>query len=157
MSMVTSRVGRALGSLLGSVSLGLLLASAGCGSGGPKPIPVTGTVTRDGKAVEGATVTLLPQFQGQPAMGTTDKDGKFTLKTHPLGDGALPGKHLVSVRKVIISGYQADKDGLSGPPVPGGPKEQWLIPKKYSDAKAWGHTVEVKPGMEPLKLELTSH
>lgn len=147
------RIAAGWGVLL-SVCIGL--ACTGCGSGGPTPVPVTGTVTLDGKPVEGATVTFSPQFDGQPAMGTTDKEGKFSLSTRPLGEGALPGKHLVSVRKVEMSGVQADQDGLSGPPAPGGVKEIWHIPKKYADAKGWGKTVEVKAGMEPVVLELVS-
>lgn len=157
MTSATSRVGRTFGCLLVGVSLGALGASAGCGSGRPKTVPVTGVVTLDNNPVEEATVRLSPEGGGRPAIGTTDKEGKFTLKTFEAGDGALPGKHLVSVTKVETSGAQADRDGLSGPPGPGGIKQKWIIPKKYSDAKAWGHAVEVKSGMEPLKLELTSH
>jgi len=140
------------------IGLGLvgLLACAGCGSGRPKTVPVTGVVTLDGTAVEGAAVKLSPKAGGRPASGTTDKEGKFTLMTFEKGDGAMPGEHLVSVSKVEMSGVEADKDGLSGP-VSGEIKQKWIIPKKYSDAKGWNHTVEVKSGMEPLKLELTSH
>jgi hypothetical protein len=134
-----------------------LLCLVGCGGGGPKPIPVTGTVTLDGVAVEGAAVMLVPQFPGQPAAGTTDKEGKFTLATGALGPGALPGKHLVSVSKKETSGIMADASGLSGPVAPGGIQEKWIIPQKYFDAKTWGYSVEVKAGMEPLKLELKSN
>jgi len=148
---------RTVACLMVGVSLVGLLASAGCGSGRPKTVPVTGVVTLDGNVVEGAAVKLSPKAGGHPAIGTTDKEGKFTLKTFEKDDGALLGEHLVSVSKVEMSGVQADKDGLSGPPAPGGIKEKWLIPKKYSNAKEWGHTVEVKSGMEPLELKLTSN
>ena len=151
-----SHVARVSTLCLVSLSLAAMVAFPGCGSGGPTPVPVTGVVTLDDNAVEAATVTFSPQFEGSPAMGTTDKEGKFTLKTQPLGEGALPGKHLVSVRKVTMSGVQADQDGLSGPPAPGGVQEQWFTPKKYADAKGWNHTVEVKSGMEPVELKLTS-
>ena len=157
MNIVTCRVGRTVACSMVGVSLVGLLASAGCGSGRPKTVPVTGVVTLDGSVVEGAAVKLSPKAGGRPASGTTNKEGVFTLKTFEEGDGALPGEHLVTVSKVEVIGAQADKDGLSGPVPPGGIKEKWIIPKRYSDAKGWGRTVEVKSGMEPLELELTSH
>jgi len=132
------------------------LLAAGCGPGRPKTVPVTGVVTLDGKAVEGAGVMLSPEAGGRPASGTTDKEGKFTLKTFEAGDGALPGKHLISVTRKTTTGFLADEDGLSGGIAPEGVKETWIVPKKYSDCKTSGLTVEVTSGMEPLVLELTS-
>ena len=136
--------------------LGVVLLGAGCGPSRPETAPVTGVVTLDGKPVEGASVMLTPEGEGRPALGMTDMEGKFSLKTFEPGDGAMLGKHHVTVRKVLLAGVQADRDGLSGEPGPGGAREQWVIPRKYSDAKQWGHTVEVEKGMEPLKLELSA-
>ncbi|MBN2293061.1 MAG: hypothetical protein JXM70_11585 [Pirellulales bacterium] len=128
----------------------------GCGPGRPKTVPVTGVVTLDGKPVQGASVKFEPKNEGRPAMGETDQEGKFSLKTFDPGDGAILGEHQVTVRKVEVSGFQADPDGLSGAPIPGGIRERWIIPRKYSDPKQWDYTVEVESGMEPLKLELKS-
>ncbi len=133
-----------------------LVAMGGCGSGRPKTVPVTGTVTLDAKPVEGASVMFMPEAGGKPAVGVTDKDGRFTLKTFEPGDGALPGKHNVSITKQETTGFTADKDGLSGPPGPGGPKVTWIVPQKYSDAKNSGLTADVKPGMGPLNFDLTA-
>ncbi|MEA1950518.1 MAG: carboxypeptidase-like regulatory domain-containing protein [Planctomycetota bacterium] len=138
------------------VCLGIVLFAAGCGPSRPKTVPVTGVVTLDGKAVGGASVMLTPNGDGRPAMGMTDKEGKFSLKTFEPGDGAILGKHQLTVRKVEAVGVQADPDGLSGAASLGGIKEKWIIPKKYSNPKQWDHTVEVEAGMEPLKLELQS-
>ncbi len=138
------------------VCICVTLLIAGCGPRRPKTVPVTGVVTLDGKPVQGASVMFSPEGEGRPAMGETDQEGKFSLKTFDPGDGAILGKHQVTVRKVEVSGFQADPDGLSGAPIPGGIKERWIIPRKYSDPKQWDHTVEVESGMEPLKLELTS-
>lgn len=141
--------------LLAAVACGLIWVS-GCGPGRPKTVPVTGTVTLDGQAVEGASVTFAPEAGGRPALGTTDKDGKFTLKTFEERDGALPGKHKVTVIKKETTGFLADKDGLSGGIAPGGIQEKWIVPRKYSDPNSSGLTADVQPGMGPLEFKLTS-
>lgn len=132
-------------------------AIAGCGPDRPKTIPVSGTVTFDGKPIAGAAVLLMPEAPGRPATGETDESGNFTMMTFEPGDGALPGKHAVTVTKKKVTGLLADKDGLSVGEAPGGMKVEWLLPQKYSDPKTSGFTVEVKSGMEPLVLELKSN
>src|SRR5437764_1036353 len=55
--------------------LGVGLLLPGCGGGGPKVI-VTGVVTLDGKPLEGAMVSFVPDDDKLPTGGaTTDKDG----------------------------------------------------------------------------------
>ena len=74
----------------------LLFAAAACNSPRP-PVPVSGTVTLDGKPVEGATVTfhlIGDDKEGRPATGQTDKAGAFRLKTGN-EDGARPGEYKV--------------------------------------------------------------
>jgi hypothetical protein len=72
----------------------------GCGGESlPKRVPVSGSVTYKGKAVEGATVGFLGEGAPRIASGVTDKDGKFTLTTYEPNDGAIPGKHTVTVTK----------------------------------------------------------
>jgi len=45
-------------------------------------VPVTGTVTLDGKPVEGAAVSFAPKTKGcRAAFGRTDASGKFKLTT----------------------------------------------------------------------------
>jgi hypothetical protein len=73
----------------------------GCGGESlPKRVPVSGSVTYKGKAVEGATVGFLCEGAPRMASGITDKDGKFTLTTYEPNDGAIPGKHTVTVTKM---------------------------------------------------------
>ena len=135
----------------------ILLGVTGCGHRRPTTYPVSGVVTLDGKPVSGATVMLRPEAGGRPAVGTTNERGEFKLTTFQQNDGALPGKYAVSVVKKITTGMMAGPDGLSGPVAPGGIKEQWIIPKKYSNAKTSSlPTVDVHPGMGPLKLDLHS-
>ena len=78
----------------------LLSLSVGCGEESPTE-KVAGTVTLDGKPVEAASVTFLPDDQttGKPAAGLTDEDGNFTLTTFAGGDGALPGSYTIQVSK----------------------------------------------------------
>jgi len=143
--------------LLGSFSaLLVLLMSTGCGPGGPETAPVSGTVTLDGQPVAGAAVMLVPESAGRPAHGVTDSQGKFTLTTFEEGDGALVGKHSVTVTLKKVTGMLADVDGLSGGVAPGGIKEEWIIPKKYSSPKTSGLSAEVKKSGEPLVLDLKS-
>ena len=66
---------------------------------------VSGVVTCQGKPVPNATVNFTPVpdenrsagQRGRVALGLTDKDGRFTLTTYQDGDGAIVGKHIVTV------------------------------------------------------------
>jgi hypothetical protein len=153
---------------------GLLMIALVAGCGGPKrpqTVAVSGTVTLDGKPVEGATVGFIPEGGGRPATGTTDASGAFTLTTFEPGDGAVVGKHSVTVSKVRGSGQQGDQAStasgpgpgpgpgampLSGMPEAGGVKLEWIVPKKYSEPANSGLKVEVRSGLEPVKLDLSS-
>jgi hypothetical protein len=128
----------------------------GCGRSGPETLSVTGTVTLDDKPITGASVMFIPQFEGQPAVGVTDDEGKFTLTTGGSTEGALVGKHQVTVTLKEVSGMLVDKDGLSAGVAPGGIQEKWIVPQRYSTIETSGLSVEVVRGMEPVRLELTS-
>ncbi len=143
-------------SLSGLAAAAIMLPVAGCGPSRPTTIPVSGAVTLDGKPAAGAQVMLVPEDGGRPAEGTTDDSGRFTLGTFEAGDGALPGRHAVTVVARRISGVNADADGLEGDVAPGGVKVQWLVPERYSNPKTSGLTAEVAKGMEPLALQLQS-
>ncbi len=74
----------------------------GCGSGDsgfPPTYPVTGTVTLNGKAVDGATVTFFLTEGKGSAVGSTGADGKYSLSTFRPGDGAVAGQYKVSIAK----------------------------------------------------------
>lgn len=76
-----------------------LFAAVGCGGG---TASVSGTVTLDGKPIEGASVTFTPASGDGGGVGgsygKTDAQGKFTLRT-VAGDrsGAAVGKHKVAI------------------------------------------------------------
>ncbi|MEM6329130.1 MAG: carboxypeptidase regulatory-like domain-containing protein [Planctomycetota bacterium] len=60
-------------------------------------------ITLDGKPLPDATVRFNPKQQGGSPMvgpssfGTTDSQGRYTLRTHKGRSGAVVGRHVVSV------------------------------------------------------------
>lgn len=132
---------------------------SGCGPSKPEIVPVTGVVTLDGRPVEKAGVALVPpgELSGLlPACGLTDAEGNVSLTTEKVGSGVVPGDYQITVTKKETTGMLADKKGLEGGIAPGGFKVRWLIPQKYASPTTSGMTVQVKSGMEPLKIELKS-
>src|SRR5688572_28673477 len=82
-------------------ALAVLTTVVGCG--GPKPSPVTGTVTYNGKGVADVNVVLLGK-DGTTASGVTDSSGKFSkMTTVNDGDGALPGDYTVTITPKTVS------------------------------------------------------
>lgn len=84
--------------LLGSIAAAL----AGCG--GPKLVPVEGTITLDGKPLAGATIGL-ELIGGDKDFrffsGETDATGKFVVVPFEKGGaGAIPGDYSVMIRSV---------------------------------------------------------
>jgi uncharacterized GH25 family protein len=84
----------------------IVLVFVGCGSSNEyETTRVSGLVTCQGKPVANATVNFTPVPEesraagqrGRVALGHTDKDGRFTLTTYQDGDGAIVGKHVVTV------------------------------------------------------------
>lgn len=120
---------------------------AGCSRGDFAVAPVKGKVLRDGKAVEGGSVTFRPvevvttkaELKGKPASGQVNPDGTFVLSTYGVNDGAVIGKHTVSFFPVVeaAKSYQ-DKPAAS--PYAG------LVPKDKQ--------VEIKPGQNEITIEL---
>src|SRR5262245_7095956 len=73
------------------------------GCGGRKFASVSGTVTMDGKPLPNAVVTFIPVAEkgaidaGESSTGKTNEKGEFTLKSTTGKNGALVGKHKVSI------------------------------------------------------------
>jgi len=88
------------------VITGVLVFVAGCGGGTDewveareKVYPASGVVTLDGQPVEGATVIFHSTTNKISAQGMTDEDGRYHVMTYEDNDGAVAGKHTVTVRK----------------------------------------------------------
>jgi predicted small lipoprotein YifL len=152
--MRIARVGFAL-----AIALCVLI---GCGQQGPTVVPASGVVTYEGEPVEGARVMFHPQGEGaRSSYGTTDASGRFKLSTFGMNDGALLGKHVVTVSKVEmpdeatkIDVEALKKGGYAGGGMPGYEKMMGVggaekveveqqIPEKYADRKTSGIEVEV--------------
>lgn len=77
------------------LALGLV---TGCGARADKPVPVRGTVTLDGKAVEAAAIQFIPADEtARPAFGESQADGSYQITTREPGDGAMPGTYRVLI------------------------------------------------------------
>ncbi len=82
-------------SVLITSSAWLLLC--GCGSSGPPLADVEGTVTLNGKPLEGALLEFQPQGMGSPSYGSTDAQGHYELLYTQEKTGAMIGSHLVRI------------------------------------------------------------
>lgn len=125
-----------------------LAALAGCGGESEKLVPVSGSITVDGKAVPNGTVTLYPESskgnasQHQPT-GVIDTEGRFEMYLPGGKKGVPPGWY-----KVVV--YAVDN------PQPGKPNKYW-VNKKYTDRASTPLLVEAvenpEPGRYALKLD----
>jgi len=143
------------------VAVVLGIAVAGCG-GDPGPraqiekvVPVTGTLTYQGKPLEFFQVTLLPTDGRRAAVGVTDAAGKFTMGTNDKDDGAPPGSHKVAV---VWVGPQSDVDAGNEVIVDDPsqlPKPSVKIPAKYANPETSQLTQEIPDGgLTDLKIDL---
>lgn len=126
------------------LSLAVVLLALGCGSR-YKTAPVSGTITYKGKPVEHGTVTFYPRSGEAPASGPIGRGGEFILTTDRPNDGAIPGKHKVTVRAY---GNTADVS------VAANPAKDQAVPSKYADAGTTTLSVDVIDGPNHFDLKL---
>lgn len=111
----------------------ILIFVAGCGSD-TKLKPVTGTVTRQGKALASALVRFIPvdSTTGVGGQAKTDAEGKYRIMYAQGGKGLMPGKYKVVVSQMLMP------DGSPGPenvsPIESPARE--VLPAHYSQAQA---------------------
>ena len=149
----------------------LVAMCVGCG-GGPNVQSVTGTITLDGKPISGAVVTFQPieGGTGQPAVGTTDVEGKYTvtdMKSDKIGSGAAAGEYRVGVmwfkpgadssqatgasggnEETAVSNDKKDVTSVSGP--------EALLPADYQSPTSSGLTASVNAGANTIDFPLVS-
>lgn len=121
----------------------------------PKRYKTTGTVTYQGKAIEGAEVTFTNTQANSTGTGKTDSSGRFTLTTYLQNDGVVVGTQLVSIRRVdVIDKTPKDVDvSAGGKALP--PEITWIIPEKFSNPTQSGLTASViESGPNDFKFEL---
>src|SRR3954465_5970917 len=97
---------------------GLLVA--GCNQS--DTVPVTGTLTLNGRPVENGEVMFnpAPDKPGRMISAHTDSNGHFTLETARPGDGAAPGEYVVTLGEYYPPGK-----------APAMPKGGGLLPSRF--------------------------
>ena len=154
------------------LTFGGFLAGCSGGSGDEDRLDVykvTGKVTFAGSPVANATVTYSPvdSEKGRAAIGRTNDDGVYSLRTYEADDGATPGEYVVLVTantssSAATSDQAAHDQYLSG----GGPSshgggggsgssDESILPEKYSSAATSDlkKTVESKDNVIDLELK----
>lgn len=146
----------------------------GCKGGDyPEVADASGTVTMNGQPVEGAKVMFHPVDGGSRfSHGTTDAEGKFKLSTFGLNDGALIGKHKVTLAKVELpdEATKIDVEAMKKGGIVGGmpgyqsamgigdkkaEKPKFEIPEKYTKIKDSPVEVEVtKDGQNEFTIKI---
>jgi hypothetical protein len=132
----------------------------------PPTAPVHGTVTYHGKPVEGAQVAFLcSQAGGRPAIGKTDAEGRYTLSTFGVNDGALIGRHSITISKFVFDRRAEATGKKSSLPTtflpPDGMRDRangdayYALPRKYSDVTQSGLTANVEPTGSEIDFCLT--
>jgi hypothetical protein len=127
----------------------LFAALPGCGDA-PDDTPetghVTGKVTLDGQAVEGARIYFRPNDGGQTSEAVTDAEGKYELRYKREMMGAKLGMHKVVITTLVEDQLADDASVIKGKPE--------SIPAKYNAETTL--TAEVKAGENPIDFPLES-
>lgn len=124
--------------IAGVALVAALVASTGCGDGGPKIVPVSGIVLIDGHPLTYGHVQVFPTGW-RPASARIGGDGRFTLTTTTANDGCAVGTHTV----VVLAGESLNSDTM-----------KWHAPQKYADSKTSGLTITITQATDDLKIEL---
>ncbi len=138
-----------------------IVAIAGCGRrAGPAPqiekvVPVSGTLTYQGKPLDRYQVSFRPTDGRRPAVGVTDAAGRFVLSTNRPADGAPPGSHKVGI---AWAGLASTDSAVQEPAIDDPaklPKPAIEIPAKYANPDSSGLTQEVpNAGLKDLRIDL---
>jgi hypothetical protein len=103
----------------------LLLAVAGCGSGGPPRLRVAGAVTLDGQPLADGAISFMPTGKGVAA-GATIAGGRYVVDG---ARGPTPGEYRVEIRASSPSGKQV-KDSFGQASIA---EMESIIPDRYND------------------------
>jgi hypothetical protein len=106
----------------------------GCGPGGPKIAPVSGTVFMDGKPLPNVDVAFQPNGSienpnpGRGSTARTDANGRFTLRIDGEINGAVVARHRVCISSMQMTSV----DPETGTSEDGTPVEREMIPPQYN-------------------------
>jgi hypothetical protein len=133
------------------IALAAITSLAGGCKRNPRVVPVSGIVYYNDKPLPYGTVMFQPD-KGQPASGEIQPDGTFKLSSYGPDDGAVPGRHLVSV-----SCYEGQRPAAQTQVQQGdGSLGRLLIPLRYTRLASSGLTAEIKDeSSQTVELRLT--
>jgi hypothetical protein len=122
------------------VWIGALLALPGCAHEEGR-VPVRGTVTWDGQPLENAAVTFEPLegTSGAGGIGSTTKDGSYSLVNPQRMKGVMPGKYRVTVSQLDMPKIDQTKGVVQV-----GPDRKEKLPPRYSDPEKTELTATVE-------------
>lgn len=132
--MVATSPLRTLGQFI-AVALASVIVCGCSNSGQLETAPVSGRVLLDGKPLPFGVVTFIPSL-GRAAKGEVQADGSFRLGTYKGDDGAIIGKHKVSVIAI--------RPPASGESSAERTDNVFLLPSRYAIAEESGFEFEVK-------------
>jgi hypothetical protein len=116
---------------LALTTLAIVFALAGCDRG-PKLVKAGGVVKYKSAPVPGADVVLVPEGDGQPALGRTDDQGRFTLTTGGRA-GALVGSYNVAITAARPKRVVSDAEAVAMSSEQIAANRQDLVPVKYNN------------------------
>jgi hypothetical protein len=143
------------------LAVGLAMLPGCSGRGGPELAPVSGKITLEGKPLAGAHVTFTAKDAPRAALGTTDAQGLYQLTTFRPNDGAVLGKHTVTVTmpaKGTAEMSAAKPDAAYGEAMRQASKgvapRGSEIPAKYANPATSELSAEVKKGKNEFSFDL---
>lgn len=98
----------------------------------PAVIQTTGQVLYKGKPVDSASVFFAAEDNSRSGYALTDKGGRFRLTTFEEGDGVVPGRHRVTITKVVV---ETDQPPDADDKIPVKVTRHVFLPEKYGDAQ----------------------
>lgn len=111
------------------IAIAIAGALAGCRPAGSAPtVPAAGRLTYQGKPLANIDVVFTPT-QGRRGSGTTNADGRFSISTFARGDGAVPGRHRVTLWPAGPLASQIDENPAARS---NAAEPQLPFPKRYS-------------------------
>lgn len=125
------------------VCFALAVLLTGCGttaSNQPPLMPVSGTVTLDGKPISGVAISFIPigATHSTGASGYTDNAGRYKIMATRGGTGTPVGEYrVVAIKWVMPDGSDFPTNSKVGPMNIKSPAKQ-VLPAKYS---AWDQPI----------------
>ncbi len=141
--------------------IGILVLACGCRGESrydslPEMVPVTGTVTLDGKPLARATLTFTPigATKGQICSGITDEQGRYEAMLNKEHKGLAVGEFQVVCNKWVLPNGKDFPADSKVPPWELGAKE--LLPPRYSQEGLSVLKATVPPGGGTIDFALKS-